>query len=415
MQEMLVKQTSRPEVKQAKKSETMTQTNTFDLVAEIHHSGEGRKYDRLVKTEPSINWLGFVSKLYSKSDSIPSVVTYVRGVCKFKDFLESQTEKRTLADLITAIKQDKENKVLYHTFSDFATWCHSVKRYKPATTWVHMQSAKKLFDYLDIEIDDSRFEKKVTMPTNRPLREEYPPNDAIRKIIDASSPRLRVFEQVLCDTGFEPVDAAKLKASYFKFDEDPVRILIEREKTSEPITTFINDQTAEGVKMLTANKGPDDYVFCDQFTQYTISSLRSLYNGAAKRAGLNEKISGHRFGKYHLKIYKKRWFTLAISAGVPEYVVQGMLGRKKYLDQYMALPLEDKRAFAKKILKIVSIYADKASQQEVLDRTSEILGMKIDENTLKQLKEALAFSGQYAKLPDEKREQISKILGGASD
>lgn len=138
---------------------------------------------------------------------------------------------------------------------------------------------------MNVKIDDATFENKVTMPTNRPLREEYPTNDIIRKIIDASSPRLRVFEQVLCDTGFEPVDAAQLKASYFKFDEDPVRILIEREKTSEPITTFINAQTAEGVKMLTANKGPDDYVFTEQFTQHTVPGIRLLYNGAVKRAG----------------------------------------------------------------------------------------------------------------------------------
>lgn len=74
-----------------------------------------------------------------------------------------------------------------------------------------------------------------------------------------------------------------------------------------------------------------------KFTFDTTRSIRSLYNEAAKRAGLNEKISGHRYGKYHFKIYKKRWFSEAIKAGVPEYIVMGMLGRKKYLDQYMAL------------------------------------------------------------------------------
>ena len=103
---------------------------------------------------------------------------------------------------------------------------------------------------------------------------------------------------------------------------------------------------------------------------------------------------------------------MVVAAGVPEYVAQGMLGRKKYLDEYMRLPLDKKRDTAKKILKIVEIYPSETDKQEVLDKTSEILGMKIDENTLKQLRKALVFSGQYAKLPNEKREQIHKILGG---
>lgn len=52
------------------------------------------------------------------------------------------------------------------------------------------------------------------------------------------------------------------------------------------------------------------------------------------------KIDRHSSGKYHLKVYKKHWFTLVVVAGVPEYVAQGMLGRKQYLDQYLRLPLE---------------------------------------------------------------------------
>jgi hypothetical protein len=44
--------------------------------------------------------------------------------------------------------------------------------------------------------------------------------------------------------------------------------------------------------------------------------------------------------------------------------------------------------------------------------TSGILGMKIDENTLKQLREALAFSNEYAQLPTDRKDTINKILGG---
>lgn len=386
-----------------------------DLTALIHATYEGKYYDSLLASEPSINWLGFASKVYKKSQSLSSVVTYLRNCYNFRAFLQTLPNKPTIAELMNEIKQDKENNLLYRTLDDFTTWSGNVKNYRPATTWLVVASIKKLLAYYDIEIESARFKNKVDMPTNRPLREEYPSNEIIRKIIDACSVRLRVWVQLLCDTGLEPVDAAQLKLSSFKFDEDPVRISIEREKTSEPITAFINYQTAEGIKMLTNGKGPDDFVFTKMFTFDTTRSIRSLYNEAVKRAGLNEKISGHRYGKYHFKIYKKRWFSEAIKAGVPEYIVMGMLGRKKYLDQYMALTLDDKRAYAKKILKKVSIYADKADKTEIARQMAQVMGVAESDMTdakLAALQGILAKVGQFAKLPTGDLEQINKLLGG---
>lgn len=100
---------------------------------------------------------------------------------------------------------------------------------------------------------------------------------------------------------------------------------------------------------------------------------------------------------------------------MPEYVVQGMLGRKKYLDQYMALPLADKQAFAKKILKVVSIYADKADKQEVVKQMAQIMGIQesdLDEAKIAAVQALFVKMGQFAKLPIDKIEQVNKLLGG---
>lgn len=232
-----------------------------------------------------------------------------------------------------------------------------------------------LADYCDCGISDDDFAKHVVMPTATQLNEEYPPNEKIQAIVNVSSPLLRGFILAMCDAGLEPVDAAKLQKNMLYFDEQPVRLEFKRKKTGKPITQFLSDHTAQLLKTLCANKANDDYVFTDSFNAYRVANMRQMYNRAVKRAGLNEKIAGHKFGKYHMKIYKKRWFTLAVASGVPEYVAQAMLGRKKYLDQYMALPLDQKREFAKKILRKVSIYSTPEDEAEKRRIAAETLGL----------------------------------------
>lgn len=335
-------------------------------------TGDLTKYEQLCAAEPSINWLGWCAKLYKKSHAIHTVATRLRGAKAFRDYL--QTENITLAQAFKKVKTKKDADK-YRVFDDFSTYCDGIKGYAPNVTWAYVQGAKSLADYCSCGLNDDDFAKHVTMPTITQLNEEYPPNEIILRILDAASPLMRGFILTMCDAGLEPVDATKLQKNMIFFDETPVRLEFKRKKTAKPITQFLGEHTAQLLKTLCADKTADDYVFTETFNEYRVTNMRQMYNKAVKRAGLNEKIPGHKFGKYHMKIFKKRWFTLAISAGVPEYVAQAMLGRKKYLDQYMALPLDQKREFAKKILRKVALYAQPEDEAEKRRILAETLGL----------------------------------------
>lgn len=100
----------------------------------------------------------------------------------------------------------------------------------------------------------------------------------------------------------------------FRFDEDPVRLVIEREKTDEPIETFIDKDTAEAFKQLITrdNIQPDEHTFIQgEYKNSKVGSLRNLYNIVVARAGygkvikcgntcyaIPDKKDGHVFGKY---------------------------------------------------------------------------------------------------------------------
>jgi len=397
---------------------TTTQINVKALTEQkiVSYDG-GKKYAHLVATEPKLAWFDFAENVYKLSDSIPSIITYCRGLCKFQEFLaqanKTKYAAKTITTLIDELKQPNANGLVYAVLNDFSTYCHSRKGYAPASTFIFVQSACRLLAFLEIEIDTKKFKNHVSMPKVKPLREEYPPNEEIRKIADCASFRIRTLIHTLCDYGFEPADIAQLKPKHFKFDEDPIRCKIDREKTGEPLEAFFSKQTADGIKQLIAvNKlEPDDYIFANDFTPFSTNSIRMRYNAAVEKSGLNKKTrEGHKYGKYHLKIYKKRWFSIAIAIGVPDYIVQGMLGRKKYLDEYNAQPLEKRQEFARKILKAVNLYADKADKQEVINKAAEIIGIDpsaLDETKLQAFKGLLS---QFSKLPVEKLDQISKIL-----
>lgn len=181
----------------------------------------------------------------------------------------------------------------------------------------------------------------------------------------------------------------------------------EREKTQEPLTFFLSKETVDAIQQLinNGNKGPDDYIFVKKYSNHSPQYLRAEYNKALVRAGHGklvkgkssswakvETIEGHNFGKYHLKVLKKRYFSLAIGAVSSEYIVQGMLGRKQYLDEYNRQPLEKKREYAKKILKAVSIHIDEKDQEQMLEDAGKVLGLeKITPEQGRALKEALGI------------------------
>lgn len=362
----------------------------------LKQTGDFVKYSQLEVLEPGINWLGYCAKLYKKSHKISSVAKHVNGAWCFSEYLAENAEALKLDLTKPLISQVFEqmtaatNSAKYKVLDEFSTYCDGIKGYRPNTTWSYVQNVKSLAKYCDTGITNDGFKDHVSMPAMTQLDEEYPPNDVILRILDACPPDLRRFLLYIIDTGAEPADAAKLNKDMISFDETPVRIQFKRKKTGKPITQFANSHTANALReQIKLTDSPQGFVFFKEPKQRSYSTFYDNYNEALKRVGMAEKIEGSNIGKYHFKIFKKRWFTMAITAGVPEFVAQGMLGRKKYLDQYMALPLEEKRDFAKKILRKVSIYSSEQDQAERRKNLSDMLGLEVTPDLEAKLKAAL--------------------------
>lgn len=122
---------------------------------------------------------------------------------------------------------------------------------------------------------------------------------------------------------------------------------------------------------------------------------------------IGDQVRQHNCYKFHLHIYRKRWFTKAINV-VPAYIANAMLGRMQYLDQYQAHPLSERQAFYKKIAKHVGLFGSQADKAQVLAEASKIAGVELSEDKLNAIKSLL---GHFATMPIEDIDKLKALLG----
>lgn len=398
------------------------------LLAAIRKDSNHRQFEVLLEAEPKIDLFGYAARLYAKSEATSTVTSYCQGINIFRESIAP----KTLAEVIDEMKTHQSantqtNGEVYKLLADFGTYCRVYRHYGPRSTRAYVGAVRSILEYHEIEIDERKFKNKVNLPKVKKLREEYPPNEIIWKILNTMSLPIRAWTFTMIDGGLEPTDATQLKPKEIRFEENPVRIVIDRQKTGERIETFVNNYTADALKQVISLKklGPDDYIFITgEYTDAKVKQMRGAYNFAVAKAGFGkitydpktrqrqvilDKIDGHRFGKYHCKIHKKRWFSIATSV-VDDYVAHGMLGRGAYLDEYMAHPLEKRREFARKILKAVNIYSHAKSEEEKLVEAGEALGIgKLTPEQANKLREVF---GLFMKMPQYK---LKALLSEESD
>lgn len=383
------------------------------LLAAIRKDSNHRQFEILLKAEPKIYLFGFAARIYANSEATSTITSYCQGINIFRESIAPKTLAEFIDELkaqalLSASDKTQTNGSVYKLLADFATYCRVYRHYGAKSTRAYVGAVRSILEYHEVEIEERKFKDKVRMPKVKKLREEYPPNETIWKILNAMNIDTRTWVFTMIDGGLEPTDATQLKPKEIRFDENPVRVVIEREKTGEHIETYFNNYTVDALKQVISlnNVAEDDYIFINgEFTDAKIKQMRHAYNFAVARAGFGkvtyekdkrgkvqrkvklEKIDGHKFGKYHLKVFKKRWFSIATSV-VDDYVAHGMLGRGAYLDEYMAHPLEKRREFARKILKAVNIYAHAKSEDERLIEAGEALGLnKLSPEQATKLKE----------------------------
>ena len=336
------------------------------------------KFERLLKEEPKIDWLKFAEKVHRIGKKVSTVNSYANDCCIFRDYLIQKTGK-CIFDTLVPNGQKLQDDIVLKLLDDYVGFLDS-NDYRGTSIAANIAGIKRMLRFIDIKIDDKDFRDAVEMPKKIQIGDEPPSDEEIRQILNVCSPRMRTFLLVMCESGMSMGDTLIRKVEDFKFDEDPVRLYIRRAKQYEkPFETFVTKETGKLIKQLTVNKNPTDLVFLDKWYTHAGDVLRHSYIRALRRAGLNRKIDGHKYLKYHLHVYRKRFFTRGLSAIKSDFIVHAMMGHKQYLDQYFRMPIEERRQHYITMSKNLSVFESKITEEEKLKAASDILGIDVTE------------------------------------
>jgi integrase len=366
---------------------------------------------RCMQELPCIDWLDLTAKMYRRNHKVSTAFICAKSMYFFNEAYKAKQTGSTLCQELARIQRKKDVNRAYELIDHFVGYCETVKQLQAGSTSVYVRGVRRVFRHLGVKIDSKDFADKIIMPKAKPARNEYPTDEQIRLILSLAGPRIRLFVNTLCETGLGRGEAVRLRPKCYKFDEDPVRIITERHKTGEYIETFCTKETGEETRrFIEANNiGPDDLIFLKTLGKRGADKAAEQYGKVLAKAGLDEKIEGHNYHKFHLHVYRARWFSKAINV-VPAYIAHAMLGRKQYLDQYLSHPLSDRQAFYKKIAKHVSVHESKADKQEVIDKAAEMLGMPkgaLDETKFNALR---GLFGAAMTMPTDKIELFAELF-----
>lgn len=165
-------------------------------------------------------------------------------------------------------------------------------------------------------------------------REEY------RRLLDASSPAIRDFVRLACNTGLRKGEILALTWSQVDFGRAIMTIEAAQSKSRKRRSVPLNREALAALKSRAAACDGSVYVFCHG--QHRITDIKKGFGAACRRAGLSD-VTPH--------TCRHTFASWLVTAGVPLYEVRDLLGHStiKLTERYSHLAPENLRIAVEKI------------------------------------------------------------------
>lgn len=365
--------------------------------------------ERLLKLEPDIDWQGFFENIYIRSHKITGIIRYCKGIDSIRRYIDpTNTELRILSTIIADAKREVEderklgNKGMPRGESILNKWIKylDVKGLKPRSIQGHIEGVFGL--YRHYKIDTAEF--KLHKPKPMEIEDEIPRHDELKRLVLAASPSLKTAILMTKSSGMRIGELAGLRLKDIYIGESPIRIKIRGEvtKTGEPRECFIDDEAGNALKAFIVQKELkfDDYIFTKSLNIAGVRArIRRSYWLLLKRVGLDSKIEGHSYYKFHWHTLRKWFFTNGLK-GAQEITVRALIGHGVYLRQYLRKPLEDRQLDYRGIMPHIALFSsmDPVEQRKrgIMDTARMLPGVSPEK--LRQLEELLTKTYDLEKL-----------------
>ena len=204
-------------------------------------------------SKPLINRIDVISK-YIKNVSIMNKSTadvYLRRLTSFKNFISNAFDRLTVDELITRIKEGKED--VFEVLNNYSLYL-SKTNISATTLKQHVITVKNFLEYNDVDISPRKFKLKIKLPKSIRKNKEALSKEDIVDILNACSDiRLKTYVMLLASTGMRAQEALSLRIKDFDLKEKlgQARAFVRGEftKTKTDRIVFLTDEMAHELKL----------------------------------------------------------------------------------------------------------------------------------------------------------------------
>jgi integrase len=187
--------------------------------------------------------------LFSKTrGAVNTAIGYKTSLAYFQQFLTTNYNDLTLETIIEPLISRKID--VYDLLDCFVSYLQNIKLNR-SSIHQYLVGIRAYLGYNDIDIVNSKFKRRVTMPKNIQEEEQALDQDDIRNILlKCNNRRLKVYILILASSGLRAIEACAIRLRDLDFQSNPTKLHVRGEYTKTKVSRdiFISDEASKYLK-----------------------------------------------------------------------------------------------------------------------------------------------------------------------
>ena len=160
--------------------------------------------------------------------AINTAVGYKTSSALFQQFLTKEYDDLTLETIIDLLISNKVD--VYDLLDRFVSYLQTISDLNRSSIHQYLAGIRSYLGYNDIDIVNSKFKRRVTMPKNVQEEEQALDQDDIRNILlKCNNRRLKTYILVLASSGVRVMEACAIRLRDLDFHHNPTRLHVRGE------------------------------------------------------------------------------------------------------------------------------------------------------------------------------------------
>jgi len=379
-------------------------------------SQQNSKLHRRIENMPKIQKF-----LFSKTrGAANTAIGYKTSLAYFQQFLTTDYNDLTLETIIEPLISREID--VYDLLDYFVSYLQNIKLNR-SSIHQYLAGIRSYLLYNDIDIVNSKFKRRVTMPKNIQEEEQALDQDDIRNILlKCNNRRLKVYILILASSGLRTIEACAIRLRDLDFQSNPTKLHVRGEYTKTKVSRdiFISDEASRYLKDWieytfkidvdrTKNiNGPMGEYLVFKVHKNTVSSntraiyqkLVSQFHIVLRSAGLGDRKESMKRGRITFHSFRRFVKTTISDSEAGSDYSEWFLGHRKNA-YYSSKQTVRAEIYVTKVMKYLTFL-----DFSVLKATGKNIEARIDEIE----KEKQIMSQKYEQEMQELREQTDRKL-----